>query len=71
MWNPNSRVQVLRDLQFALEVMEERSHLGLTDEAASSMKKAILNRIAHTEKNLQYRPAATSPELAEEEVLTA
>jgi hypothetical protein len=53
MRTPTDRIQALRDLRFALEVMEERSHLGLDSEAAKNMKKTILNRISEAEKEIR------------------
>jgi hypothetical protein len=50
--NP-ARVQELR---YALEVMEENSHLGLDDEGASNIKRILLRRIAEAESELARRP---------------
>jgi hypothetical protein len=50
--NP-ARVQELR---YALEVMEENSHLGLDDEGASNIKRILLRRIAEAGSELARRP---------------
>jgi hypothetical protein len=70
MRSPGSRVQLLRDLRFALEVMEERSHLGLDDDRAKAMKSALLHRINQTELGLNLEPA-NGMSLVADEVLTA
>ncbi len=41
--------QVLEDLRFALEVMEENSHLGLDHGAANTLRSRLLRQIAHLE----------------------
>jgi len=37
--------ETVSDLQFALDVMEENSHLGLDDEGASQLKSILLRHI--------------------------
>ena len=73
MRDPANRVQVLRDLRFALEVMEERSHIGLDDKSARIVRKALLNRILETEKGHLYPRSAEKAmgEPTAEESLTA
>lgn len=46
------------ELQYALEVMEEYSHLGLDEERANVLRKILLRRIAEAEAALSCRPAA-------------
>jgi hypothetical protein len=46
------------ELHYALDVMEEYSHLGLDDERASVLRKILLRRIAEAEDALSCRPAA-------------
>ena len=58
MRDPANRIQVLRDLRFALEVMEERPHIGLDDKSARIVRKALLNRILETEKGHLYPSSA-------------
>jgi hypothetical protein len=41
--------EVLEDLRFALEVMEENSHLGLEKPAADNLRGRILAQIAQVE----------------------
>jgi hypothetical protein len=45
------------ELRYALDVMEERSHLGLDDEVASNLKGILLRRIADAEDSLKREPA--------------
>jgi hypothetical protein len=66
-----SRIQVLRDLRFALEVMEERSHLGLNDERAIAVKAALLRRIGVAESGLHYEPSSAILKSKADEVFTA
>lgn len=37
--------ETVSDLQFALDVMEEKAHLGLDDEGASQLKSILLRHI--------------------------
>lgn len=41
------------DLRFALEIMDEYSHLGLDSERASKLRTLILQQIAKAEEALQ------------------
>jgi hypothetical protein len=61
--------EFLEDLRFALDVMEERSHLGLDGETASTLRNALLHRIAATENSLSRRPTAAVVFAMEEELL--
>lgn len=45
------------ELRYALDVMEEYSHLGLDDEAASKLRRILLRRIDEAETALSCRPA--------------
>ena len=49
--------------------MEERSHLGLDNETADTLKRSILNRVAKAEKEIPYQPSAMASELVAEKVL--
>jgi hypothetical protein len=46
------------ELRYALEVMEEYSHLGLDDEAAGKLRGILVRRIHEAESKLSSRPAA-------------
>jgi hypothetical protein len=52
---------MLSNLSFALDVMEERRHIGLDDKRAAAMRRVLLNRIVEAEKALGDLPAAHSP----------
>ena len=64
---PNSAL--ILELRYALDVMEERSHLGLDDEVASNLKGVLLRRIAVAQDALARKPAnrilATDSEFCE------
>ena len=47
--------ELANELRFALDVMEENSHLGLDDEAANRLRSILLRRIKQAE--LTSRPA--------------
>jgi hypothetical protein len=47
----------VKELRYALEVMEENSHLGLDDNTASMLRKILVRRIQHAEEALSPRPA--------------
>lgn len=47
--------ELANELRFALDVMEENSHLGLDDEAATKLRSILLRRIKQAE--LTSRPA--------------
>jgi hypothetical protein len=44
------------ELRYALAVMEEYSHLGLEDEAASKLRSILLRRINEAEAAISCRP---------------
>jgi hypothetical protein len=46
------------ELRYALEVMEEYSHLGLDDEAAGKLRTILVRRIEEAETKLSCCPAA-------------
>lgn len=41
--------ELANELRFALDVMEENSHLGLDDEAATKLRSILLRRIKQAE----------------------
>ena len=45
------------EFRYALDVMEECSHLGLDDEYAGKLRDILLRRIEKTETALSTRPA--------------
>lgn len=45
------------ELQYALDVMEEYSHLGLDDEYASKLRDILQRRIDEAEESLSCCPA--------------
>jgi hypothetical protein len=58
MTDPASHRQILSDLRFALDVMDERSHIGLDDERAATVRRVLLRRIGNAEKAAGYPPSA-------------
>lgn len=46
-----------KELHFALDVLEERAHLGLDDEHAGTIRSILLRRIAEAEEDLSCCPA--------------
>jgi hypothetical protein len=50
--------QLAEELRFALDVMEEYSHLGLDDAAANKIRRILLRRIDDAEASRSTRPAA-------------
>ena len=49
--------ELANELRYALDVMEENSHLGLDDEAANKLRKILIRRIKQAENDLCSRPA--------------
>jgi hypothetical protein len=45
------------ELRYALDLMEEYSHLGLNDEAASKLREILLRQINNAQAALSDRPA--------------
>ena len=56
---PNPRL--VSEFRSALNVMEERSHLGLDDEFASKLKRILLRRIAEAEGAFPDMPKSPLP----------
>ena len=53
--------EVLEDLRFALEAMEENSHLGLDVGAANAVRDTLLRQIARLEAEIARELLASSP----------
>lgn len=49
---------LVNELRYALDVMEEYSHLGLDNEAASKLRGILVRRINEAEAAVSCRPAA-------------
>ena len=49
--------ELANELRYALDVMEENSHLGLDDEAATRLRNILLRRIKQAESSSTARPA--------------
>lgn len=49
---------LVTELRYALDVMEEYSHLGLDSEAAGKLRSILLRRIDEAEAAISCRPAA-------------
>jgi hypothetical protein len=62
MRDPANRVKLLKSLHFALDVMEERAHIGLNDERAAAIRSALQRRIFETEAALHFPPAVETTE---------
>jgi hypothetical protein len=48
---------LVNELRYALDVMEEYSHLGLDNEAASKLRRILVRRIHEAEAAVSSRPA--------------
>jgi len=66
---PASHCRVLTNLRFALEVMEERSHIGLDDQAAGQVRNALQRLILATEGAIGFPPSTQLEKLSAEEQL--
>jgi hypothetical protein len=44
--------EVLKDLRYSLSVMEEKSHLGIDNEYAETVRRTLLRRIAAVEAEI-------------------
>jgi hypothetical protein len=53
---------LLMELRYALNVLEECSHLGLDEEGASRIRRILLQQIAKTESALGTRPVPAPSE---------
>lgn len=69
MKDPANHCRVLRDLRFALEVMEERSHIGLDDKAAGKVRSALQRLMLATEGAIGFPPSTQLKEPSAEEQL--
>jgi hypothetical protein len=58
--------EVLEDLRFALEVMEESEHSGLDDHAADVLRSRILGQIERIKAHIACEPVLDSSLLAVE-----
>ena len=56
---------LLMELRYALNVLEECSHLGLDEEGASRIRRILLHQIAKTESALASQPAPVAPSESE------
>ena len=52
-----SRLDPATELRYALEVMEEYSHLGLDDEYTHKLRSILLRRIEEAETSVSLEPA--------------
>ena len=55
------RNTLINDLRFAIEVMEDRSHLGLNPERAASLKALMEHRISEAQNAIRFQPAKVMP----------
>jgi hypothetical protein len=58
MLDTKSKPELVSDLRYALDVMEEYSHLGLDDEAASKLREIIVRQIDGARAGLSCCPPA-------------
>jgi hypothetical protein len=63
-----SNPDLVNELRYALDVMEEYSHLGLDNEAASKLRGILVRRIHEAEVAVSSRPAAPVRFRVEEKV---
>ena len=57
-----SKSELVSDLRFALDVMEEYSHLGLDNEGASKIREILVRQIGDAREGLFcYPPAPFRP----------
>jgi len=52
---------LLTELRYALDVLEERSHLGLDEEGASTVRRILLRQIAKTTDTPAPQSAPAAP----------
>ena len=71
MMDPANHRQMLSNLRFALNVMEERSHIGLNDDRATSIRCMLLRRISEAEKALGYTPSTQTCEQTPHDLVMA
>ena len=60
--------ELANELRYALDVMEENSHLGLDDESAKRLRNILLRRIKQAEISVSTRPAEPVRFPAEEKI---
>jgi hypothetical protein len=58
---PDSSPSYSADLRFALQVLDEESHLGLDSQYASQLRTVILKQIAQAEEARKRRPTSEIP----------
>ena len=58
MLDTKSKSELVTDLRYTLDVMEEYSHLGLEDEAASKLRAIILRQINDARDGISCCPPA-------------
>lgn len=56
MLDSKSKSDLVTDLRYALDVMEEYSHLGLDDEAASKLREILIRQIGDAREDLSCCP---------------
>jgi len=60
MLNSAPNPELVNELRYALDVMEEYSHLGLDDDAAGKLRAILLRRIKEAENAASVRPTAAT-----------
>jgi len=55
--NTTARIDAATELRYALDVMEEYSHLGLDDEFAGKLREILVKRIEEAEGALSVEAA--------------
>lgn len=58
MLNSATNPDLVNELRYALDVMEEYSHLGLDDEAANKLRGILLRRIEEAKTAVSCSPAS-------------
>jgi plasmid replication initiation protein len=66
-----SNAALVSDLRYALDVMEEYSHLGLNDEAASKLREILVRQINDARAALSSPPATPVRFPADQEKILA
>ena len=59
MLDTKSKTELASDLRYALDVMEEYSHLGLDDEYASKLREILARQIDNARAGLSCSPPAS------------
>lgn len=62
---------LVNELRYALDVMEEYSHLGLDNESAGRLRSILVRRINEAEAAVSSRPAASVRFAIEDAKVTA